>query len=214
MKVAIVSESLADEAAVRILVGAVLGDDVEALSLRPRSGGWQAVLNVLPAVLKALHYRREAEHLVVVLDSNHSPVHRGPAGEACESSEKCRLCIVRGLIRRVLAGVTPLPGLQGIQTAVGLAVPAIEAWYLCGKHPNVSENAWVQALGEHRRPYARNGLKELVYGTSRPSLAWETQRATEEMQRVVEDLGVLEGKFPVGFGALRGDLLHWSVARE
>jgi hypothetical protein len=96
-------------------------------------------------------------------------------------------------------------------SAVGLAVPAIEAWYLCGREQNVSENAWAQGLKERRRPYTRNRLKELAYGTDRPSLALETSGAIDEMHRVAQDLGQLERKFPVGFGSLLRDLRAWRA---
>jgi hypothetical protein len=59
MKVAILSESPADEAAVRILVEAVLAEKVEAI--RPptvRPGGITGVLRILGPVPKWLHYRR------------------------------------------------------------------------------------------------------------------------------------------------------------
>lgn len=73
MKVAILSESDADEAGIRVLVDAALGIAPHPLELRPRSRGWPAVKEVLPAVMRQLHYRTDALRLVVVADGNHSP---------------------------------------------------------------------------------------------------------------------------------------------
>jgi hypothetical protein len=73
MRVAILSESSADEAALRILVDAVLGVVTTVPSTTPlRSRGWHAVRNVLPVITKELQYRTDAEGLVVVVDSNHT----------------------------------------------------------------------------------------------------------------------------------------------
>ncbi len=209
MKVAILSESQADEAALRILVEACLGEAVDPLPRPQRLHGWNAIFRVLPGLIRGLHFRRKAEHLVVVLDSNRSPVHGGPVDGPCENVDACRLCMVRRSIDRVMRELSPVPSEEPIRIAVGLAVPAIEAWYLCGENPNVSENAWVLGMQENRPPYTRPDLKQEVYGTDRPSLALETQRATEEMQRVVQDLGLLERKFPQGFGALLSGLRLW-----
>jgi hypothetical protein len=208
MKVAIISESPADEAAIRILVEALLNQPVETVPRRHRAGGWQAALNAIEPVLKAVHYRRSAEALVVVLDSNSSPIHRVSFEKPCENPEECRLCAARDLIRRVQGQLTPIPSREPILTAVGLAVPIIEAWYLCGEDQNVSEGAWTLGLAENRRPYTGVQLKELVYGTSRPSIALETKRAEDAMRRVVQDLDLFGRRFPRGFGALR-----WAVGR-
>jgi len=211
MRVTLLSESPADEAAVRILVEAVLGEPVELAPARSRrAGGIDGALSILGPVLKSLHYLRHAEALVVVVDSNSSPVHTGPTDRPCANAARCRLCRTRSLIAEVRDSLTPVPGQGPIRTAVGLAVPAIEAWYLCGREPNVSENAWAQGMREDRLPYTKSQLKKQVYGSERYSLAMETRRATDQMRRVAGDLGLLERKFPVGFGSLASDLRGWS----
>ena len=210
MKVAILSESPADEAGVRILAEAMLGQEVEPVEPRSRrSGGISGVMNVLAPVLKWLHYHRSAEGLIVVVDSNCTPVHAGQLGEPCENASECRLCIIRNKIAEVQRHLTPVPSYGPIKTAVGLAVPAIEAWYLCGKDENVSENAWVMGMQQVRPPYTKHGLKNRVYRTDRYSLATETSRATEEMQRVIQDLDRFHRQFPVGAGSLLRSLEQW-----
>ena len=210
MKVAVLSESPADEAAVRILVEALLGEATQPTRAHPRLGprSWPMVANVLPAVLKHLHYHTDADALVVVADSNHSPVHP-PGKEPKDPGKQSRLARLRGIAAVTLKHVTPVPGRAAVKWAIGLAVPAVEAWYLCGREQGVSENAWRQGLQSGTDPYAKNGLKQTVYGTDRPGLPLETRRAAEEATRVAADLELLERKFPIGFGALAGDVRGW-----
>src|SRR5687767_7231114 len=90
MIVAVVSESPADEAAIRTLltplVGATSAADTHLAPLRHR--GWASVVKLLPRVIKALHYNTTTEALVVVVDSDDSKPH----GDHQGVSDKCRLC--------------------------------------------------------------------------------------------------------------------------
>lgn len=208
MKVVILGESSADEAAVRVLVNQVLGvqtTDADVLNLRAR--GWPAVRDVLSAVIKQLHYRTDVEGLVVVADSNGAVIHV-PQHDAIAGGEPgCRVCE----LRRTIAGVrlTPVAGRLPLKTAIGVAVPAVEAWYAHGIVPQVNEAAWARALQSKDFPYTKIGLKERVYGTSRPSIQLETARALEEATRIAGRIGLLEQDFPGGFGTLASDLRGW-----
>ena len=95
---------------------------------------------------------------------------------------------------------------------MGVAVPAIEAWYLCGRDPQVTEAAWVEGQARGRAPYTRAELKGRVYGTDRPSLPHETRCALDAVRRQGGDLRRLEVDFPNGFGALARDLRSWKPA--
>lgn len=96
MKVAVLSESPADEAAVRILAEGVLGKQTQPIALpQLQTRGWCTVLKVLPVVFKHLHYETDAEAFVVVVDSDHSPVHRPAHEQPGGEDEKCRLCKLR-----------------------------------------------------------------------------------------------------------------------
>ena len=88
---------------------------------------------------------------------------------------------------------------------IGVAVPAIEAWYLCGRDPAVSEARWVEAQAHGRQPYSRAELKWRVYGTDRPSLPLEIECALREVNRHRADLRRLEYDCP-GVAALLRDL--------
>ena len=69
MKVAILSESPADEAALRELVAGVLGDGVHFTAPGLRARGWPQVGQLLPAVIRHLHFNTDADALVVVAGS-------------------------------------------------------------------------------------------------------------------------------------------------
>jgi len=210
MNLAILSESPADEAAVRILAESALARPVAVVETPVRRpGGISGVLRAIEPVMQWLHYRRRAEALVVVVDSNNSPVHPGPIEAPCSVSNACRLCRIRRAIEDVQRSLSTV-AYGPIHTAVGLAAPAIEAWYLCGEDPNVSESAWVRGQQEGRPPYTKEQLKKLVYGKDQYGLAEETECAIAEMGRIARDLGLLERKFPIGFGALLHDLRGWA----
>lgn len=209
MKVAVFSESPADDAAVRILVDAILGQQTEVIDLpRLQVRGWPSLRNSLRSILIELHYQTDTDGIVVVADSDDSPQHKVEHEQPSGIDSKCRLCFLRDLIEQTQTELKPRQGRGPIKTAVGIAVPAIEAWYLCGKDPNATEAAWFQSgLARHGRNY-RNQLKRKVYGTDRLSRALHEQ-AEKEAQRLVGEIDQLERLFPAGFGALVRVLKSW-----
>lgn len=211
MKTCIFSESSADEAGVRIFVDALLGRPTSPVATPPlRTRGWTQMLAVVPVVVKHLHYHTDAEALVIVLDSDFSPIHE-PTHDGKEvQNAACRLCAMRTAVARVRTILRsradrPAP----LKIAVGLAVPAIEAWYLVGADPHVSEATWIMGVRAKSFPYTRSQLKQKVYGTERLTLAEETAGAIREARRVAADLARIEASFPNGFGALARDVRAW-----
>ena len=108
-----------------------------------------------------------------------------------------------------IARLRPVPARPRLKTAIGLAVPAIEAWFQFGIDPRVTEANWLQSAQRGAAPYTKAGLKQAVYGTDRPSLDVERRRALEEATRVTRDLEGLETAFPNGFGPLVRALRGW-----
>ncbi len=213
MKVAILSESPADEAAVRVLVEAVLGEAVELSDTSPRArpGGWPSVRNLLPAVIMHLHYHTDVDALVVVADSNSTPIDPGREREGMETDEPSRLVQLQQAVRGACGKLLPVEDRPQLKIAIGLAVPAIEAWLVCGAQPNVSENAWVQGMRGGIPPYTKNELKHMAYGSDRPGGRRQRDRAVEHARRVVGIIDRLRRQFPVGFGALADDLESWRA---
>ena len=211
MKLAVLSESSADEAAVRILTEGVLGRQTTSISGPPiRARGWPSVREVLPSLVKHLHYQTDAEGLILVVDSNHSPIHQPPHDLPAGADKACRYCQLSVIVDQVQSGLRSVHGRAALKIAIGLAVPCIEAWYLCGLDPHVSEAAWDRSLLSRQVPYSGKELKRRVYGTDRPSLSLETDRARAEAQRLAHNCEILESTFPSGFGALAGRLHSWK----
>ncbi|MBX3739177.1 MAG: hypothetical protein KF715_20990 [Candidatus Didemnitutus sp.] len=213
MKLAILSESPADEAALRILVGYALAEPFALVTPSLRARGWPSVEQVLPPILRHLHFNTDALGLVVVCDSDDSPVHTPEHEAPGYHHPLCRICRLRAAFRRTMKNLPPAHGRRSPLRAIGVAVPAIEAWLLCGRDDEVTEAAWIAGQESGVPPFSRRDLKARVYGTTRPSLPWEIQRATEEVSRHRGDLRRLENDFPHGFGALARDLRGWKDQR-
>lgn len=210
MNVAILSESPADEAAIRVLVEGVLKTPVQRVQAGLRARGWPNVAQILPAVIRHLHFNTSAHGLVVVVDADDSVVHTAAHEAPQYYHPLCRLCQLRGIFRRTAKKLPATNGRSRLLRCVGVAVPAVEAWYLCGRDESVSEAVWLEGQESGRLPYTRKELKWRVYGTDRPSLPHETERAVAEARRHREDVRRLEADFPGGFGALAQDLRQWK----
>ena len=214
MRVAVLGESAADERAVRILVAGVVGVEVQLVEGPPlRSRGWPSVRNSLPIVIRHLHYKTDAAGLVAVVDSDGPTVHAPLSTAPCHAD--CRLCSLRALAQSADARLSPVSQRPSLQFAIGLAVPAIKAWYCVGLDPRVTEAAWIQG---HRsvppRPaFSKTELKKLVYGTERPALRHQIVRAEEHAHRLVGDLARLRQDFPGGFGSFALELEGWRGSR-
>ena len=205
MKVALLSESPADEAVLRVLVDAILGEPAQVAPAGYRARGWPNVIQVLPAVIRHLHFNTDVDTLVVSCDSDDSPVHT----EAHEAPQyyhpHCRMCQLRAVFRQTSKRFPSAHGRLKVRRVVGVAVPALEAWLLCGRDSDVSEAAWINGQQAGRLPYTRAELKFRIYQTERPSLPHEIQCALRETERHRQDLRRLEYDFP-GFAALMKDL--------
>ena len=212
MKIAIVSESSADETAIKILVDAILGRGSELVSVRTRPSGWTGVFGLLPNIIRGLHYGTDVEALVVVMDSDESPAHQNTHEPPNEENAECRLCRLRATVRTALARVRAVPNRTEMKTALGLAVPAIEAWYRAGLDPHVNEVAWNRKLLGEDVSYDKRSLKKDTYGSYQPSLNIETTAAVAAAGRLTENLELLEQLFPNGFGSLLRDLRRWEEA--
>jgi hypothetical protein len=208
MKVAILCESPSDEAAIRILADGILGIRTERASAR-EARGWPSVRNILPVVIPQLYYHTDADALIVIGDSDDSLLHHPSHNEIGAENPLCRVCQLRAAIDLQLSRLRPVQGRPEIKTAIGLAVPAIEAWYRCDLDPQVNEAAWARKLKGEACTYTRKTLKRDVYGTDRPSMEIEINCATQAASRMVTCVPLLEQLFPNGFGAFANDLRGW-----
>jgi hypothetical protein len=214
MKIAVLSESPADEAAIEIIVSGILNEDVQRVSThRLRARGWPSVLQVLPTVIKHLHYQTDAEALVVVVDSDDSAMHRPPHEVQGSADVRCRMCGLRNVTEMTCLALRRISTRQPLRVALGVAFPAIEAWYRAVIDGAVTEAAWAVGAAGGSPPYTKVELKRRVYGTDRPSLALEEERATQQARRISADLDQLEAAFPNGFGPLLRTVRRWAAER-
>jgi len=212
VKIAVVSEYTADEAAIKILIDAVLGFKTDPVSRKWRPGGWSHVLKLLPTIIKDLHYSSDAEGFVVVIDSDESPVEVKSHELSDVGNAKCRLCRLRRIVATEFTSLSAVSTKTRLKVALGLAVPQIEAWYRCGLDPHVSEDEWIRKLEGERLTYDRKSLKKSAYGSDRVSMATQTKLAALAATRLATDLDRLARQFPNGFGSLIRDLRAWDEA--
>ncbi|HEX9784105.1 MAG TPA: hypothetical protein VGA56_15405 [Opitutaceae bacterium] len=214
MKVGLLSESPADEAAIHILMEELVGEVLEIVQPPLRARGWPNVMQVLPAVVRHLQMQTDADALVVVVDSDDSPVHEGEHENPDQFHPLCRICQLEMVIRRTRKRMRLPEGRSPLLTAVGLAVPAVEGWYLCGIDPEVGEASWRKCRERGSCAFTRRDLKVRTYGTARPTLELETERAVAEARRLAASIRILEDAFPMGFGNLVRTVRTWRRSRR
>jgi hypothetical protein len=168
MKLAILSESPADEAAIAVLVEAVIGHKFTRVQSSLRARGWPSVAQVLPSIIRHLHFNTDADGLVVVVDSDDSVVHTAPHDAPEYYHPMCRMCQLRAIFRQTMKKLPPAHGRDRVLRGVGIAVPAVEAWYLCGNGSELDRGAGgaADALHAARAQGAdlRDGAAELAIG--------------------------------------------------
>ncbi|HEY2827590.1 MAG TPA: hypothetical protein VGJ04_08325 [Pirellulales bacterium] len=211
MKIGFFCESPADQAAMAIFTEGILGEPPEPIGMDLEARGVGGVLRGLDGVFRGVHYNSVADGLIVVVDSDdtrlHSPEHEKPDADLGD----CRFCRIHAIISRARSQLKPAHRQSPLKVAIGLAVPAIEAWYLTGRNHEVGEPAWRAALASGHTVFTRPELKRLVYGTDRPAIELQTQRAIDESRRVIGNLPAIETAFPMGFGFMASEIRSWKA---
>jgi hypothetical protein len=210
MKVAILTESEIDDAVVRVFVNALLGEEIELHPIAIRERGSSGILQSLPGLYRGLYYSTDVDRLAVVLDSDTSLPHHADHDGPDKSEQRCRLRQIRATIASIqttLSGRDRPP----IKTAIGLAMPCIEAWLLCGSPGGcgVTETNWIAGLQSNRLPYRCNELKARLHGNARPHRN-RLDKMTAEARRLCANLTALENNFPNGFGPFAASVRAWS----
>lgn len=217
MKVAYFSESPADEAALHILVQALAPVPVEATPFYFRRGayGWYSVLENLPELLKSIHlFQQDLGALVVVLDSDETPLHQHSHLPSQYKKTRCRLCQLVYLIHQEKKRLFQKEEIGfHFHIGVGIAIPSSEAWYLFGTPDQLTEIEWEKILNTCSMEEAHTQkllLKSKVYGTLHPSLENETTFAIQEAKRITQDLPNFIRHFSTGFGPLAQNIQQWD----
>jgi hypothetical protein len=161
MKIGYYCESPADQAALTIFAEGILGKPPEPINMDLEAHSVPGFFSALDGVFRGVHFNSDAEGLIVLVDSDdselHQPAHDTPGG----SVERCRFCQIRKIIAQAQRQLKPRQGRPSLKVAIGLAVPAIEAWYLVGKEHQVGEAAWMTGGAAGKRPFTRPQLIRL-----------------------------------------------------
>jgi hypothetical protein len=164
LRVAILSEADIDEEITRTIIESLRGEPIHrVVDIRVQKRGWPAVREQVPAFIRHLYYRTDADALAVVVDADYSVIHT-PSHEITPSTPGCRRCDLNAIFADVSSDLTPIAGRAPLRVAIGVAVPAIEGWLLVGRHHLASEAAWAQARGDERFSHIKASLKTAAYG--------------------------------------------------
>ncbi len=213
MKIACYSESLADQAALEVFAEALVGEPLEPLGLFLEARGVTQVFNTLEAVVRKVYFGTDATGLIVSVDCDDNPLHAGAHPSTAGAASDCRLCEIHRLINWALNPlIGKVPGRAPLKYAAGMAVPAIEGWYLIGDDPHVGEANLLTQVQSVSCAQIREKLKQKVYGTDRPTIEMETDFAIAEAKRIVshpELMERLKDYFPVGFTPMAREIASW-----
>ncbi len=213
MKIGFYCESPADQAALAVFTEGILGAPLEPINMDLQATGVTGILSSLDGVYRGIHYNSDAEGLIIAVDCDDTKLH-DPTHDEAGGDEDCRLCQIRKIVARARKQLKPRPGKPVLKLAIGLAVPAIEAWYLVERNKQVGEAAWKSGLAAGKPPFTRPQLKQLVYGTDRPSIEHETECAVREARRLIGNISAIETAFPVGFGLMAKEIRSWTAKVE
>lgn len=96
-----------------------------------------------------------------------------------------------------------------LKVAVGVAVPAIEAWYLVGRHPAASEAAWMSRPSDLRHHDRKREFKLAAYRIASADSAAGVERATNTAGEAAKRVSDLIRLFPGGFAPFAGAVQGW-----
>ncbi len=211
MKIGFYGESPADQAAMAVFAEGILREPPEPINMDLEAHSVPGFFSALDGVFRGVHYNSDAEGLIVVVDCDETELHDPGHDTAAVGGERCRLCQARKITAQARKQLKAMPGRPALRVAIGLAVPAIEAWFLVGKEHQVGEAAWIVGLAAGRPPFTKPQLKKLVYGTDRPSLELETECAVQEARRIINNIKAIETAFPAGFGLMAREIRSWTA---
>jgi hypothetical protein len=201
MKVAIFSESAHDEEALRVILDGVLQIKTEAEAHNLESNGWHNVIKRLPTAIRKLHYQTETAGLLVVVDADRSSLKMGEAGNRRE--------VLKTIVKATLASLGPVAQKPALKVAIGVAMPALEAWLLSPDDVTLCEANWERALSSEIDTDIGKRLKRQLFGVERPDSFVRRDLVLKAAHRCIPHLSVLRDRFPNGFGKMVEDILAW-----
>lgn len=199
MRVVILSESANDERIVAALLNSVKRDFFEVVDhhLRVRQG-YESLRNLVQIAVQHCFVRPDVDSLVLVLDSNHTPISTEADGS--------RLRDIRERAERRLARLRTHSDENQLRICTGLAAPALEAWLLCPHRKDISEAAWIRGLSDGKDPYTKRQLKEWI-DADKSLGKTPLERRLALINHPQFDIDRLRRDFPIGFGLFADSLL-------
>lgn len=192
MRLAFISESPSDEAALHAFCEALLACSIEVVAPEVAvRRGWPALKTTLGPALRSLRYRATLDLAIVVVDSDGRELH----GDASTNRRK----ELAEIVRRACAGGAA--GARPFRCALGLAAPCIEAWWLAPSQPEINEARWLNRKTE-TCSYNKQDLKRRLYGTDRPGLPCQTNIMSGAATAAAFHADYLAARFPLGFSPL------------
>jgi hypothetical protein len=206
---AVLTEAPTDDAVAFEIVAALRAEPIRLVEeIAPRVRGWPGVQNQLPGFIRRLYYHTEADALAVLVDADLTVVHS--AGHTADAPVRdCRLCELQVVARESLARLAPVSGRRPLRIAIGVPVPALEAWLLAGRDGRASEAAWAQARGDRRYWHLKGALKDAAYGGRHLAEVVMAERARTLIRITLRDGDVLRQSFPGGFGPFADAIVGW-----
>jgi|GEM_PF-4293239 len=211
MKVALVTESEADDELLRIILQACLGTETQLHDSRLRVRGWPGIRNLIPTFLKHLHYLTDVNACAILADADLSPLYPPPHDQ---SHPNCRMCDIDVQICETQRHLRPRNFSSPLRIAVCLAIPAIEAWLLNIEMPEINEAWWQQSCQSkpdsamHQR---KLHLKRQLYGTDQPSNRAQITFIREHERAIIRELPRLTAAFSWGLKPFVDTVVQWSA---
>ncbi|MCI0631597.1 MAG: hypothetical protein L0Y44_13185, partial [Phycisphaerales bacterium] len=158
-----------------------------------------------------IYYQSEVDALIVAADSNSTMTHDASHDQPGGQEDRCRLCQLQRVLTETVQRAAKRENRKMLRTAVGLAVPCIEAWYLCalGSNPRTTEALWANGLKTPPLPYSKDDLKRRVYDSAIPSRSLMQDVIQREAQRLAAGVEAVERWFPGGFGTFAAEIRSW-----
>src|SRR5947209_19467609 len=106
MKVGFYCESPADQAAMAVFAGGLLGPRPEPMSMDLQAHSVPGFFSALGGVFRGVHYLSDAEAFVAVVDSDRTDPH-ALSHDTGGDHDRCRLCQVRKIITEACQYLKP-----------------------------------------------------------------------------------------------------------
>jgi hypothetical protein len=115
--------------------------------------------------------------------------------------------------RRTIALLNPVFGKNLLRVGVGVAAPAIEAWYEFGLDSRATEAGW-RAVPRDQQMTRKRELKDRVARRHGTIAGVNPEAAASDAHRVCKEIDKFARAFASGFGPLAAAVRSWAPTLE